>query len=90
MLGFGFLAMTIFSWPIVVEVSDERLTWHHLLFRRHVLWQEVEDVNTDGKGGLVIYLTKDRRINVGRYTQGRPELKAFIIKRIGHRDLTAF
>jgi hypothetical protein len=89
-LGVGFLAMTILSWPIVVEVSEERLTWHHLLFRRHVPWQEVEDVNTDAKGGLVIYLTNDRRINVGPYMQGRPELKAFILKRIGRPDLTAF
>ena len=89
-LGGGFLAMTIFSWPIVVEVSDARLTWHHLLFRRRVPWQEVEDVNTDMKGGLVIYLTDDRRINVGSYTQGRLELKTFILKRIGRPDLTAF
>ena len=89
-LGVGFLAMTILSWPIVVEVSEERLTWHHLLFRRHVPWQEVEDGNADAKGGLVIYLTNDRRINVGPYMQGRPELKAFILKRIGRPDLTAF
>jgi len=77
-LAAGFLAMTILSWPIVVEVSEGGLTWHRLLVRRHVAWREVEDVNTDMSGGLVIYLSGDRRINVGQYTEGRPELKAFI------------
>ena len=81
----GFLAMTIFSWPIVVEVSDEGLAWHHLLLRRHATWREVEDVNTDMGGGLVIYLSEDRRIEVGEYTEGRTELKAFICKNIERR-----
>src|ERR1700691_4672293 len=35
-LGAGFLAMTIFSWPVVIEVSEEELKWHYLLARRHV------------------------------------------------------
>ena len=33
---------------------------------------------SDMSGGLVIYLSGDRRINVGQYTEGRPQLKAFI------------
>jgi len=80
-----FLAMTILSWPIVVEVSEEGLTWHRLLIRRYVNWREVEDVNTDMGGGLVIYLSGDRRINVGQYTEGRTELKAFIAEHIKDR-----
>jgi hypothetical protein len=78
MLAAGGLAMTILSWPIVVEVFNEGLTWQRLLVKRNVTWREVEDVNTDMSGGLVIYLSGDRRINVGQYTEGRPELKAFI------------
>jgi hypothetical protein len=89
-LGAGFLAMTILSWPIVFEVSEERLTWHHLLFSRHVPWQEVEDVSTDLKDGLVIYLINNRRIKVCPYIEGRKELKAFILKHVGRSDLTAF
>ena len=81
----GLLAMTVLSWPIVVEVSEEGLTWHRLLIRRHVNWREVEDVNTDMGGGLVIYLSGDRRINVGQYTEGRTELKAFIAEHIKDR-----
>ena len=82
-LSAGFLVMTIVSWPVVVEVSDEGLTWwHHLLLKRHVVWREVEDVNADMGGGLVIYLSGGRRIEVGQYTEGRPELKAFICKHI--------
>jgi hypothetical protein len=82
-LAAGFLAMTIVSWPVVVEVSEEGLTWHRLLLRRHVPWREVEDVNTDTTDGLVIYLSNDRRINVDQYTEGRPELKTFICEHIG-------
>ena len=82
-LGAGFLAMTVFSWPIVVEVSDEGLAWHHLLLRRHATWREVEDVNTDMSGGLVIYLSNGRRLEVDQYTEGRPELKALICRNIG-------
>ncbi len=33
-LGLGFLVMTILSWPVTVEVSSDKLTWHHLI-RRH-------------------------------------------------------
>jgi hypothetical protein len=36
-------------------------------------------------GGLVIYLSGDRRINVGQYTEGRTELKAFITEHIKDR-----
>jgi hypothetical protein len=85
-LGISFLCMTVLSWPVTVEISGERLTWHHMLFRHHAAWRDVEDVNTITRGGLVIYLSGNRRINVGEYTEGRPELKSLILRRIGHPD----
>ena len=85
-IGIGALVMTIVSWPVTVEVSADRLTWHHLVQRHSASWNEVEDVNTDMSNGLVIYLTNNRRIEVGPYTQGRPELKQYILRRLGRPD----
>ena len=72
------------SWPIVIEVSEKELAWHKLVFRRHVAWDEVEDVNTGMDGGLIVYLSQSRRINVSSYTEGRLELKEFICKHSKH------
>ena len=78
------LAVTMLSWPIVIEVSEKELAWHKLVFRRHVAWDEVEDVNTGMDGGLIVYLSQSRRINVSSYTEGRLELKEFIFKHSKH------
>lgn len=85
----GFLTMTVLSWPVTVQVSQDELTWHHLLRRHRVPWKDVQDVNTDMSTGLIIYLSGDRRIEVGRYTEGRRELRQYILRRIGRPDLEA-
>lgn len=77
-LSILFLGMTLYSWPVVVEVSEGGLTWHKLLRRRFVKWADVEDVSTDMDGALVIYGRDGLRIQVNQYTEGRPDLKRFV------------
>ena len=77
-LSIVFLGMTLYSWPVVIEVCERGLTWHRLLRRRFVKWNDVEDVSTDMDGALVIYGRSGLRIQVSQYTEGRPELKRFV------------
>jgi hypothetical protein len=86
LLAVGFLTMTVVSWPIVVEVRVEGIRWHGLIRRYHAEWKQVEDVNITMNGGLIIYLSGDRRVEVGEYTQGREDLRRMICGHIGKRD----